>query len=236
MAAGKGTRMNSDLPKVLHRLCGKPLIAHVLKTAFELRPDRVLVIVGHRREEVIKELRDRRVEWVVQEPQLGTGHAVQQAAAELDGFHGDVIVLSGDVPMLKSATLSRLQEQHEASGAAVTVLSAKAENPTAYGRIIRDSQGRFQRIVEEREATDEERKIHEINSGIYCFDSDSLFSALSMLKANNTKGEYYLTDVVGILNNGGKCVQAVEYAEFYEVQGINTQAELASMEATFARK
>jgi UDP-N-acetylglucosamine diphosphorylase/glucosamine-1-phosphate N-acetyltransferase len=230
LAAGKGTRMNSDLPKVLHPLGGVPLIEHVLRASRPLKPARTVVIVGHRREEVLDQLRDSGVEFAVQEPQLGTGHAVQQAGPVLNGFRGSVIVLSGDVPMLRAKTLQKLLEAHQTAGAAATVLSTQAPNPTAYGRIIRDGEGRFLRIVEEREATAEEKTIHEINSGIYCFDSEELFSALRDVRADNSKGEYYLTDVIGLLRRQGLPVQAFDFADFNEVQGINTVVELASAE------
>jgi UDP-N-acetylglucosamine diphosphorylase/glucosamine-1-phosphate N-acetyltransferase len=235
LAAGKGTRMNSDLPKVLHTLDGVPLIEHVLRAARPLKPARTVVIVGHQRQQVLDQLKDSGVEFAVQEPQLGTGHAVQQAKPVLDGFRGAVIVLSGDVPMLRAATLKKLLEAHQHSGAAATVLSTQAENPTAYGRIIRDAEGRFLRIVEEREATAEEKAIHEINSGIYCFNSEELFTTLRDVRADNSKGEYYLTDVVGLLRRQGLPVQAVDFADFNEVQGINTVAELASAQRILQR-
>jgi UDP-N-acetylglucosamine diphosphorylase/glucosamine-1-phosphate N-acetyltransferase len=237
LAAGKGTRMNSDLPKVLHKICGKTLIQHVLRTARELDPERVVVIVGHRRDEVKAELRDCDAECVVQEPQLGTGHAVLQTAPLLSEFTGDVIVLSGDVPLLKTNTLKQLIRDHQKSGVAVTVLSTMAPDPKGYGRIVRKQDGSFSRIVEEREASAVERQIAEINSGIYCFRAGSLFDALRSVGADNSKGEYYLTDVIGILRGQGKTVQAVNLAEFREVQGINTQAELANAEeAAVARR
>lgn len=224
--------MNSDLPKVLHRLGGKPLISHVLKTAQELRPDRLLVVVGHGREEVVKELAGTGAEWVVQEPQLGTGHAVQQTQAALSGFVGEVVVLSGDVPLLKAATLRRLIEAHRRAGAAATVLSALADDPAEYGRIVRTGNGRFVRIVETREATPAEKAIREINSGIYCFRADGIFGALGRVKTDNSKGEYYLTDVISILIETGEIVQAVDFGEFIEVRGINTPSELAEAEGS----
>ena len=230
LAAGKGTRMNSDLPKVLHRLGGKPLISHVLKTARELHPDRLLVVVGHGREEVVKELANTGSEWVVQEPQLGTGHAVQQTKGALRGFVGEVVVLSGDVPLLKASTLRRLIEAHRRAEASATVLTALADDPADYGRIVRTADGEFVRIVEAREATPEEKAIGEINSGIYCFRADELFGALGRVKTDNSKGEYYLTDVIAILIEAGRIVQAVEFGDFTEVRGINTPSELAEAE------
>jgi UDP-N-acetylglucosamine pyrophosphorylase len=235
LAAGKGTRMNSDLPKVLHRLGGKPLISYVLDTAREVHPDRLLVVVGHRREEVAGELRNSGAECVIQDPQLGTGHAVRQTEDALAGFEGDVIVLSGDVPFLKVATLCKLVQTHRDNRASATVLSAKAEDPNAYGRIVRGDGGEFVRIVEEREAAPEEKAIREINSGIYCFGSKDLFGALWRVRPDNSKGEYYLTDVISILRESGRLVQAACFAEFAEVRGINTVAELGEAEGSLRR-
>ncbi|MFZ5434026.1 MAG: NTP transferase domain-containing protein [Calditrichota bacterium] len=231
LAAGKGTRMESDLPKVLHRVNGKPLIEYVLDTAESLNPDRIVAIVGHQRDLVCKQLNNKELEFVIQEPQLGTGHAVQQAEPVLVDFDGEVIVLSGDVPLLRTDTLKKLQAVHRNVQANATVLSTTAHDPKAYGRIVRNDRGEFERIVEEREASDEERKITEINSGVYCFHSKTLFDALYSLKADNSKGEYYLTDVIATLKERGFRVQAVNIAEFYEVRGINTQAELEAVEA-----
>ncbi|HEY3294432.1 MAG TPA: NTP transferase domain-containing protein [bacterium] len=230
LAAGKGTRMNSDLPKVLHVLGGKSLIEHVLHAAQQLDPDRLIVVVGHRREEVQGKLAGRGMEFVVQEPQLGTGHAVQQANALLAEESGEIIVLSGDVPLLRANTLCKLLGAHREYQAVATVLSTSAPDPAAYGRIIRNSDGKFMRIVEAREATDGEKEICEINSGIYCFDIRVLFDALSEIKADNSKGEYYLTDVIGVLQKRGLPVQAVDLADFREVRGINTAAELLDAE------
>jgi UDP-N-acetylglucosamine diphosphorylase/glucosamine-1-phosphate N-acetyltransferase len=231
LAAGKGTRMKSDLPKVLHRLGGKPLIVHVLKTARELRPDRLLVVVGHGRDAVLKELVNTGADGVVQEPQLGTGHAVLQCRATLSDFAGDVVVLSGDVPLLKSATLQKLVERHRHSGASASVLTARTDDPGEYGRIVRGEDGEFVGIAEARDATPQQREIREINSGIYCFRASALFGALGRVRTDNRKGEYYLTDVVGLLAKAGHNVQAFELTDFTEVQGINTVSELAQAES-----
>lgn len=230
LAAGKGTRMESDLPKVLHPLWGIPLLAHVLKTAKALRPDRLIVVVGHGREIVRQQMAEEPVLWAVQDPQLGTGHAVQQAMPALEGFAGDVVVLSGDVPLLNSATLAQMMAEHRSKQAAVTVLSTTAPDPFGYGRIIRDEDGGFVRIVEHREATEPELRIMEVNSGVYCFTYKYLAESLADLKADNTKGEYYLTDVIAILWGRGLQVQAVNFAAFSEVRGINSIAELKAAE------
>jgi UDP-N-acetylglucosamine diphosphorylase/glucosamine-1-phosphate N-acetyltransferase len=235
LAAGKGTRMNSDLPKVLHTVGKKTLIEHVLRAAEQLEPDRLMVVIGHRREEVKAKLSGfKGIEWVVQEPQLGTGHAVQQSQAALDDVDGEIIVLSGDVPLLRANTLYRLLSAHRQAQAVATVLSTKAADPAAYGRIVRAFDGSFVKIVEAREATDDEREIHEINSGIYCFDLRALFDALSEIRADNSKGEYYLTDVIAILKQRGLVVQAVDLADFREVRGINTPEELEDAQRDLA--
>jgi UDP-N-acetylglucosamine diphosphorylase/glucosamine-1-phosphate N-acetyltransferase len=226
--------MNSDLPKVLHRLHGVPLIHHVLRAAEQLQPDRTVVVVGHRRAEVQQSLIGWQADFAIQDPQLGTGHAVQQAAAVLAGFSGEVMVLSGDVPLLKAETLQKLLSLHRQAQAVATVLSTQAPDPAGYGRIVRDSEQKFVKIVEEREASVQEKSLNEINSGVYCFDARHLFSGLGEIKANNSKGEYYLTDVIAILRNAGAAVQAVDIADYREVRGINTVAELADAEGASA--
>ena len=235
MAAGKGTRMNSDLPKVLHAINGKPLIDHVLIAARQMHPERLVVIVGHQRDEVMRVVGSDGIQFAVQDPQLGTGHAVMQTKPLLNDFLGDVVILSGDVPLLRAPTLQRLLVEHRAKNADATVLTTQAQNPTGYGRIIRNKQGNFVKIVEEREASDSEKVIKEVNSGIYCFRSLELFAALSELKPGNSKGEYYLTDVIQILNAHGKLVQAVDIADFWEVCGINTIPELKAAEDRLIR-
>lgn len=222
--------MNSDLPKVLHCLAGRPLIHHVVETAKQLEPDRLIAVVGHRQDEVREALNGYGVEFAVQEPQLGTGHAVQQAVPALGKFVGDIVVLSGDAPLLRTSTLKRLVEFHRNSGATASVLTATAPDPTSYGRIVRNDRGEFIGILEERDADDGQRCIQEVNSGIYCFQAISLFGALQHLRNDNRKGEYYLTDVISILRQSGRNVQAIDLAGFYEIRGINTQVELKEAE------
>lgn len=222
--------MESDLPKVLHRVGGKALIERVIETARQLGPDRVILIVGHGRDQVVKTLIDKSLEYVVQDPPLGTGHAVLQAKDTMKGFGGEVVILSGDVPLLRAETLRRLVKAHREQGAAVTVLTTVAEDPTGYGRILRNERGEFVGIIEHREATDEQRRVSEINSGIYCCDSEQLFLALSRVRASNSKGEYYLTDIISILRSAGRLVRAEQLATFKEICGINTPAELAAAE------
>jgi UDP-N-acetylglucosamine diphosphorylase/glucosamine-1-phosphate N-acetyltransferase len=233
MAAGKGTRMNSDSPKVMHHVGGQPLIEHVLAAARELHPNRLIVIVGHQREKVKASIQAPDVEFAIQEPQLGTGHAVLQAKPLLNDFAGEIVILSGDVPLLRAKTLQRLIHQHRSKRAAATVLSTTCPDPTGYGRIVRDIQGGFTQIIEEREASSDVKHIREINSGIYCFNSNDLLPALEELRTDNSKGEYYLTDVIRFLKDRGEIVQAVNIADFEEVRGINTIHELADAEAAF---
>ena len=233
MAAGLGPRMQSNRAKVLHARGGRPLIAHVVRTAAALKPQRIYVVVGHQAEEVEKaaiaevgELASA----VLQAQQRGTGDAVASARAQLEHSDSLLLVLSGDVPLIKAETLEKLIEHHRASNAACTILSVRLENPTGYGRIIRDTQGAFQRIVEQKDATEEERQVREINSGIYCFETTDLFAALRRVEPKNQQGEYYLTDVAEIILASGRKVEVFINNDAREVSGINTRAELAEFE------
>jgi len=225
MAAGKGTRMKSDLPKVLHKLRGRAMVHYVIDTAKAIDGDPVVVIIGHMKELVIDELKDVSVSFAVQEPQLGTGHAVMCALPELKNSEGDTLILSGDVPLISKATLERLHETHLATKASASVLTAITENPKGYGRIIRRDDGSVEAITEERDATDNIRKIKEINSGIYIFNLNDLRRVLPQISDDNDQKEYYLTDAIRILTKEGKTVSAVE-GSFQEAMGINTVAEL----------
>lgn len=233
LAAGKGTRMNSDLPKVLHELAGRPLILRVLDTAAKLGAGQTIVVVGHMRALVEQTVRDIATGTVVQDPPLGTGHAVLQAEEAISPNCQEILILSGDVPLLRSETLTELIRCHREGGADLTVLSTTAPNPFGYGRIVRDLDGEFTGIVEEKDATTEQRNISEINSGVYLAKREPLFQALHKVTPHNAKGEYYLTDIVGILGKAGRVTQAVNCAEFGELQGINTPAELAEAEAVW---
>jgi UDP-N-acetylglucosamine diphosphorylase/glucosamine-1-phosphate N-acetyltransferase len=235
LSAGKGTRMKSDLPKVLHTLGGRTLIDHVLQTARALVPDRLILVVGHRHEDVRKQAMGEDIEFVLQEPQLGTGHAVQQAEPLLNGEPGEVVILAGDAPLLRAETLKRMIAKHRTAKAVATVLSANAPDPFGYGRIIRGEDGRFLRIVEEKEATEAERRIREVNSGVYCLESPLVFETLCRVKPDNSKGEFYLTDVIGLLSRDQRTVQAVDLADFYEIRGINTVDELGDAEHRLAK-
>ena len=238
LAAGLGTRMKSKRAKVLHELGGSPLIAYVCRTAQSLDPDKIFVVVGHQALEVTKVVQaevGNLAEFVTQAQQRGTGDAVQSAHAQLQNRNSLLVILSGDVPLLKPETLERLIKEHRTTGATCSILSVKLENPTGYGRIVRDSQDGFTRIVEQRDATDAERKIREINSGIYCFDSGKLLAALDHVKPTNDQGEFYLTDVAEILMKQGDKVNVFLHDDAREVSGINTRAELAEFENLLRR-
>ncbi|HEY3382911.1 MAG TPA: bifunctional UDP-N-acetylglucosamine diphosphorylase/glucosamine-1-phosphate N-acetyltransferase GlmU [Vicinamibacterales bacterium] len=229
LAAGKGTRMKSARPKVLHQVAGAPMIDYVLATAGQLSPASRTVVVGHEAEQVQKALAHRAdVRFVLQEPQLGTGHAVLQAKPLLEGVRGTLVLLSGDVPLLRRETLDALISTHEASGAAATVVTAIVPDPTGYGRVVRDGDSVL-RIVEHRDASAAERAIREINSGIYAFDLEPLFPALGQIAADNAQREYYLPDLIGIYRTQGRQVGAVVAADPAEILGINNRSELAAM-------
>jgi len=237
LAAGLGTRMKSARAKVLHCLGGRPLIRHVLDAVRALSPERLVVVVGHQANEVeaacaSPETRDAAAErFVLQAQQRGTGHAVRCAIPALDGFSGDVVIVYGDTPALRAETLGALVAGHRRDGAAVSLLTACFQDPTGYGRILRDESGTIARIVEERDATPTERRVREINPGIYCVAADFLRTAVGALATDNAQGEYYLTDIVSMARAGGHAVWTSSVDDPAEVSGVNTRAELAGMEA-----
>ncbi|WP_270598852.1 bifunctional UDP-N-acetylglucosamine diphosphorylase/glucosamine-1-phosphate N-acetyltransferase GlmU [Enterococcus asini] len=226
LAAGKGTRMKSKLYKVLHPVCGKPMVEHIMNRVTETAPNEIITIVGHGAELVKKQLGDRS-EYALQAEQLGTGHAVLQAEPFLKGKKGTTLVISGDTPLLTSETLNNLFEYHQGKNASATILTAKAEDPTGYGRIVRDHVGIVEKIVEQKDATLEEARIQEINTGTYCFDNELLFDALSQLDTDNAQGEYYLTDIIEILKKAGKNVAAYLTEDFNESLGVNDRVALS---------
>ena len=238
MAAGLGTRMKSRRAKVLHELGGVPLIAHVVRAAEALDPRSIIVIVGHQAEEVEQAVLAEvggLASFVVQAKQRGTGDAVESARSALEDSDSLVLVLSGDVPMIKVDTLKTFIEHHNNSGAACTILSVRLEIPTHYGRIIRDADDSFRKIVEERDANEEERQVKEINSGIYCFEARDLFQALRKVEPANDQGEYYLTDVPKIILSSGGTVSVYLHNDSREVYGVNSRAELAEFENLLRR-
>ena len=238
MAAGLGTRMKSKRAKVLHEIGGRPLIAHVVRAAQSLDPKNIIVVVGHQAEDVEKATLAEIGElasFAHQAQQRGTGDAVESARSLLEHSDSLLLLLSGDVPLIRPETLRKLIEHHRETAAACTILSVRLENPTGYGRIIRDEQEHFQRIVEQKDATEEERKVREINSGIYCFETRDLFEALKRLEPKNQQGEYYLTDVAEIILATGRKVEVVTHTDPRELFGINTRAELAEFENLIRR-
>ena len=225
LAAGKGTRMHSDKPKVLHGLAGKPLLQHVLDTATELAPGRISVVYGHGGEAVPQAMAQYGARFVLQEPQLGTGHAVQQAMPHL-AHGGQTVVLYGDVPLLQLATLRKMLAQPEA----LALLTVELENPTGYGRIVRDAAGRVCCVVEEKDASPEQRKIREVNTGMMVAPTHLLSGWLEKLQNNNAQGEYYLTDIVAMAVKQGTPVETIQPTHAWEVEGINSKKQLATLE------
>ena len=232
LAAGKGTRMKSARPKVLHGAAGLPLIDHVLRAASALSPRSTVIIIGHQAEQLKDALQSRTgLSFAVQEPQLGTGHALLQAEPHLKGASGTLVLLSGDVPLLRAASLAALVRTHEERGAAATVLTAVVPSPAGYGRIVRDGAGRIAAIVEHKDASPAEREIGEINSGVYAFDMGPLFAALREIGSSNAQGEYYLPDLVRIYRDRGLTVETVTLEDSREILGVNSRKELAEVAA-----
>ena len=233
LAAGKGTRMKSDLPKVLQPLAGATLVERVLAGCERLQPERQLLIVGHQAERVRAALAQRAgLEYVQQQPQNGTGHAVQQLLEPLAGFEGDLLVLNGDVPLLRPETLQQLLERHRGSGAAVTLLTARLADPSGYGRVFTDAAGGVSAIVEHRDCNDAQRDNNLVNAGIYCFRWPQLAAVLPRLSSDNDQGELYLTDTVAMLSPAVH----LEVADADEINGINDRLQLAQCEAVLQQR
>ncbi len=222
--------MKSKLAKVLHQVRGKPMVKWVISAVREAGVEKVILVIGHQAERVREALRDEVVEFVMQTQQRGTAHAVLQTESVLRGFSGPLLVLCGDVPLLRPQTIKDLLKLYWSSNAVATVLTAELEDPTGYGRIVRDHQGMLERIVEEKDATPREKQIEEVNSGLYCFQSDALFSALKEVRADNRQGEYYLTDVIFIFSREGRRVTALLCPHPEEILGINSREELSFVE------
>jgi bifunctional UDP-N-acetylglucosamine pyrophosphorylase / glucosamine-1-phosphate N-acetyltransferase len=234
LAAGLGTRMKSSTIKILHRAAGRPIIDYVLDLASELSTQPPVMVIGHQREQVQQAV-DNRARFAVQEQQLGTGHAVLQAAAHVDASKR-VLILSGDVPLTRRETLQRLLDEHAQSGNALTLLTMKLADPGMYGRIVRDDSGAVQRIVEAKDASDDEKRIDEVNAGIYVFDGAHLFDNLRNLSTNNAQGEYYLTDLLHTLRERGQRVGAVVAHDPIEALGVNSRADLAQVDTEIQRR
>ncbi len=235
LAAGKGTRMESDLPKVLHKVGGKPMVSHVIQRAVELGAEKIVSIIGYQHELVKETIGNEPTQFAIQLEQLGTGHAVLQCASQLSKFDGSVLVLSGDVPLISFNTLQNLLETHNTSATKATLLSAIVEDATGYGRVIRNSQGNLDRIVEHKDAKEDELNVNEMNAGIYVFDCKTLFELLPQVGNNNSQGEYYLPDVLSlILDQGGK-VAIEKTNNITEIQGVNTVQQLKDLDAEFQK-
>lgn len=229
LAAGKGTRMKSKLPKVLHEVAGKSMLAHVLSHVSSVDTEKNIVIVGHEAERVIATL-PKGTNYVKQSEQLGTGHAVKIAADLLADQEGMTLVIAGDTPLITGETLNRLFAHHKSQKATATILTAIAENPTGYGRIVRGVDHSVEKIVEQKDASESEKAIKEINTGTYVFDNKSLFMALNKITTNNAQGEYYLTDVIEIFKSMQKTVAAFSLDDFNESLGVNDRVALAQAE------
>ncbi|HUP78548.1 MAG: bifunctional UDP-N-acetylglucosamine diphosphorylase/glucosamine-1-phosphate N-acetyltransferase GlmU [Exiguobacterium sp.] len=235
LAAGKGTRMKSKLYKVLHPVLGKPMVEHVVDQLDQIGVSRQIVIVGHGAE-AVQDTLGTRVEYAVQEEQLGTGHAVQMAEAELAGKSGATLVVCGDTPLLTAETLEALLAHHEAQQAKVTVLTAIADDATGYGRVVRGEDGNVMKVVEHKDASEAELAINEINTGTYVFDNELLFDALKQVGNNNAQGEYYLPDVISIAKEAGEVVAAHTAPTFDETIGVNDRIALSQAEAIMRKR
>ena len=235
LAAGKGTRMKSKLPKVLHKVGGHPMLEHVMDAAEAAGCQDNVVVIGHGAE-LVRELVGNRARIALQAEQLGTGHAVLQAADTLKDFTGTVMILCGDTPLLEAAELRKFYEEHVQSGAAATVMSAMMEDPFGYGRILRNANGDVAGIVEQKDATEEQKLIKEINTGNYCVEAPLLFEVLKTLGNNNAQGEYYLTDVLAKLRGMGKKVGGMVTADSEMIMGVNSRRQLAEAESVMRRR
>lgn len=229
LAAGKGTRMKSDLPKVLHKVTGLTMLEHVFRSVQSIAPEQMVTVVGHQAEKVQAELGDRSA-FALQEEQLGTGHAVMMAESQLADLEGQTLVIAGDTPLITGDSLANLIKFHVNHKNVATILTAEADDPFGYGRIIRNQHDEVTKIVEQKDASDFEQQVKEINTGTYVFDNKRLFEALKNINTNNAQGEYYLTDVIGIFKEAGEKVGAYKLRDFDESLGVNDRVALATAE------
>ena len=230
LAAGMGTRMKSDLAKVLHTICGKPMLWHVVTLAENLGSEKTVVVTGHQADLIKEVMEGRNLIYAFQEKQLGTAHAVLQAGDALRDFDGDVLILCGDVPLLLPSTIEDLLEKHRAGGTAITVMTAILNDPGSYGRVIKNEEGAVLKIVEARDANTEERAIKEINTGIYCAENAFLFEAVKKIDNKNAQGEYYLTDIFEIARRENRKTGSFIIDDPSEAMGINTADDLKTAE------
>jgi len=235
LAAGQGTRMKSKLYKVLHPVCGKPMVEHVVDQVSKLNVNKMVTIIGHGAE-MVKSKLDGKTLFALQEEQLGTAHAVMQAEQDLSNENGTTLVVCGDTPLIKAETIEALLKHHEVQNAKATILTAYTEKPDGYGRIIRNEAGYVEKIVEHKDASEEERKVKEINTGVFCFDNQKLFETLKQVKNDNAQNEYYLPDVIEILKSQGEIVSAYQTDDMDETLGVNDRVALASAERIMRRR
>lgn len=237
LAAGKSTRMKTEKPKVLHSLCGRPMLGHVLGACRAAGIEKFFIVVGFGKDQIIHAYEsDPGMHFIEQAEQKGTGHAVAMCCDAFKNFAGDVVVIAGDMPMIRPETLRTLVQSHRAAGAAASLATTILEDPTSYGRIVRDAAGEFERIVEHRDCSESQLEICEVNPSYYCFDSASLFETLPKIKPNNAKGEYYITDVLELLLTDGKRVRAATNVPSEDAVGINSRADLADVAAVMQRR
>ena len=229
MAAGKGTRMNTEMPKVLHKLNNKTMIEHVIDTTLKINPEKLIVVVGYKNELIKEQLKNYDIEYVKQLEQLGTGHAIMQCQNALNNFEGDTLILSGDVPLITKKTLSDLYKKHIKYKSKGTVLSATIKDPTGYGRILRDGDS-FITIVEEKDANKKQKEINEINTGIYIFNNQILFSNINQINNHNNQSEYYLPDVLPVMLKNKHRITVCKTSNELEIKGINTIQQLYDLE------
>lgn len=235
LAAGQGKRMKSKLPKVLHPLSGVPMLFYVLDLLKQAEIEKSFVIIGHQADQVAEAVSDRGVSCLLQDPPLGTGHAVLQAKEALSGFAGPVLILSGDTPLLRAETVKRLWDAHQAAGGTMTLLTTRLADPHGYGRVIRKKDGAIAQVIEEKDATPDQRAVDEVNTGVYVIEAPFLFDALGEVQPNNQQKEYYLTDLIGIAARRGARLAGVE-ADPEEVIGVNSRADLAKAEAILQKR
>jgi bifunctional UDP-N-acetylglucosamine pyrophosphorylase / glucosamine-1-phosphate N-acetyltransferase len=235
LAAGQGTRMKSKLYKVLHPVCGKPMVEHVVDQITTLNIEKTVTIIGHGAE-LVKSHLEGKSDFALQEEQLGTAHAVMQSEDVLGNLEGTTLVVCGDTPLIKGETMEALVKHHEEQGAKATILTGHTESPDGYGRIIRNDSGLVERIVEHKDASEDERKVKEINTGTYCFDNKALFNTLKKVSNDNVQGEYYLPDVIEILQTEGEIVSAYQTSDFDETLGVNDRVALSQAETTMKKR
>jgi UDP-N-acetylglucosamine diphosphorylase/glucosamine-1-phosphate N-acetyltransferase len=236
LAAGKGIRMKSNKPKVVFEFDGQPMINRVIKTARMINSEKIVVVVGYKKEMIIDVIpKDKNIYFIEQKEQNGTGHAVMVTRKLFENFDGDVFILCGDVPLLRYESLKGMLKKHRETNSACTILTAIMEDAFKYGRIVRNKKGNVLKIVEFKDASEKEKLIKEINTGIYCFDSKNLFSALSKINNKNVQKEYYLTDILEILNKENKTVVSVVLEDIIEASGVNSREQLSNLEKEYLK-